>query len=191
MALGLNAGGVDILAVDWSKGSYEDGLDPIFAENLNKLRPVVGAGAYYFGDKWYVGLSSHNLLNSQLYNSDDIMVTDRKSQYYLMAGYVFDMSQNLKFKPTILTKHVSGAPMTVDVSGNFLIKEIVAVGLAYRFDDAVSAMAGVHIAKSFFLGYAYDYSTTGLRSYNDGSHEIILKYKLFDTNKRALSPRFF
>lgn len=190
LSLGLNAG-VDILKVDWSKGTYEDGLDPIFADNINTLRPVFGAGAYYFSDKWYVGISTHNFLNSQIYSDNDEVVTDVKSQYYVMAGYVFDLSDNLKFKPTLLTKHVAGAPITVDVSGNFMINEILTLGLAYRYDDAISAMAGIHIAKSFFLGYAYDYSTTGLKSYNDGSHEIILKYNLFDSAKRALSPRFF
>ncbi|WP_209402976.1 type IX secretion system membrane protein PorP/SprF [Pseudozobellia sp. WGM2] len=190
LSLGLNAG-IDVLKVDWSKGSYEDGQDPIFAQNLNELRPVFGAGAYYYGDNWYLGVSTHNFLNSEIYNNDDATVTDRKSQYYAMAGYVFDLSDNLKFKPTLLTKHVAGAPITVDVSGNFLVKEILALGLAYRYNDSVSALAGVHLAKSFFLGYSYDYSTTGLQSYNDGSHEIILKYNLFDSKKRALSPRFF
>ena len=190
LSLGINAG-IDILKVDWSKGTFEDGQDPIFAENVNKLRPVFGAGAYFHGDRWYVGVSSHNFLNSQIYSDDEEEVTDRKSQYYFMAGYVIDLSDNLKFKPSVLTKHVSGAPITVDVSGNFLIKEILALGLAYRYNDAVSALAGLHISRSFFLGYSYDYSITGLRSYNDGSHEIILKYNLFDSKKRALSPRFF
>lgn len=190
LSLGVNAG-IDVLKVDWSKGTFEDGQDPIFAENLNKIRPVFGAGAYFHSDQWYLGLSTHNILNSQIYSDKDEQVTDRKSQYYFMAGYVIDLSDNLKFKPTILTKHVSGSPITVDVSGNFLIREILSLGLAYRYNDAISALAGVHIAKSFFLGYAYDYSITGLQSYNDGSHEIILKYNLFDAKKRALSPRFF
>ena len=108
-----------------------------------------------------------------------------------MAGYVIDLSDNLKFKPTLLTKHAAGVPITVDFSGNFLIEEILTLGLAYRYGDAISALAGVRIFKSFFLGYSYDYSLTGLKSYNDGSHEIILKYNLFDASKRALSPRFF
>ncbi|SIT05033.1 type IX secretion system membrane protein, PorP/SprF family [Zobellia uliginosa] len=190
LSLGVNAG-IDVLKVDWSKGIYQDGLDPVFAENVNKIRPVFGAGAYFYSSNWYVGLSTHNFLNSQIYNDDEVEVTDRKSQYYLMAGYVLDLSDNLKFKPAILTKHVAGAPITVDVSGNFLIKETLALGLAYRYNDAISALAGLHISKSFFLGYAYDYSTTGLKSYNDGSHEIILKYNLFNAQKRALSPRFF
>ena len=190
LSLGINAG-VQILNIDWSKGIYQDDQDPLFRENLNTTRPIFGAGAFYYSTNWYVGISSQNLFNSQIYNDKDDVVTDRKSQYYLMGGYVFDLSENLKFKPAFLTKHVAGAPITVDVSGNFLIKEKLALGLAYRYDDAISALAGFYISEKFFLGYAYDYSLTGLGDYNDGSHEIILKYTVFDGNKRALSPRFF
>ncbi|MDB2606162.1 type IX secretion system membrane protein PorP/SprF [Zobellia sp.] len=190
LSLGVNAG-VDVLKVDWSKASHQNNLDPIFAENINKVRPVFGAGVYFHSSNWYIGVSSHNFLNSEVYNDDELEVTDRKSQYYFMAGYVMNLSDNLKFKPAVLTKHVAGAPLTVDVSGNFLIRETLALGLAYRYHDAASALAGLYISKSFFLGYSYDYSLTGLENHNDGSHEIILKYNLFDARKRALSPRFF
>lgn len=190
LSLGLNAG-LDILSIDWSKGNYADDQDPIFAENLNKTRPIFGIGAFFYGSNWYMGLSSDNLMNSQIYNDNEVAVTDRKSQYYLMGGYVWDVSNTIKFKPAFLTKHVSGAPLTVDVSANFLFQEKVSLGLAYRYDDAFSALVGFHLAKKFFIGYAYDYSISGLDNYNDGSHEIILKYTVFDANKRALSPRFF
>lgn len=190
LSLGVNAG-LDILDIEWSKGTYEDDLDPVFAEDVNTTRPIFGVGAYFYSDKWYMGISTHNFLNSQVYNDNEETVTDRKSQFYFMAGYVLKLSGNLKFKPAILTKHVAGAPITWDVSTNFLIQEKLALGLGYRYDDALSALAGFHVSPSFFLGYAYDYSVAGLKSYSDGSHEIILKYNLFEASKRALSPRFF
>lgn len=190
LSLGLNAG-IDVLNVDYSKGNFSNELDPVFQENLNELRPMVGAGVFYYGAKWYVGASSNNLLNSQIYDSDDDIVTERKSQYYLMGGYVFDLNESVKFKPAVLTKHVAGSPVTVDVSANFLLRERLALGLAYRYDDAVSALAGFHITDKFFLGYAYDYSIINLGDYNSGSHEIILTYNLEGLKKRALSPRFF
>ncbi|QWX84818.1 type IX secretion system membrane protein PorP/SprF [Cellulophaga sp. HaHaR_3_176] len=189
LSLGVNAG-VNILNVDYSKGIYADGMDPLFQENLSSTRPVLGVGAFFYSTKWYAGLSTQNLLNSEIYN-DDEMVSNRKSQYYIMGGYVFDLSETLKFKPAVLAKHVAGAPLTVDISGNFLINEKLSLGLAYRYDDAVSALAGINLSSKFFVGYAYDYSLTDLNNYNDGSHEIILRYNVFDNNKRALSPRFF
>lgn len=190
LSLGINAG-ADILSIDWSKGNFNNDLDPVFSENLNKTRPIVGFGAFLYSDHWYLGASTDNFLNSEIYTDDDREITDRKSQYYFMGGYVFDLSPSLKFKPAVLTKHTAGAPLTVDVSANFLVQEKVNLGLAYRYDDAISALAGFHLGSKFFIGYAYDYSLTGLENYNDGSHEIILKFTVFDMNKRALSPRFF
>ncbi len=190
LSFGLNAG-MDVLNVDYSKGNFSNGLDPIFQENLSEFRPMVGAGVFYYGTKWYLGASSNNLLNSQLYDNDDEIITERKSQYYFMGGYVFDINESVKFKPAVLTKHVAGSPLTVDVSANFLLRERLSLGLAYRYDDAVSALAGFHITNKFFLGYAYDYTVTGLGDYNSGSHEIILTYNLEGLKKRALSPRFF
>ncbi|MBR9854154.1 MAG: type IX secretion system membrane protein PorP/SprF [Algicola sp.] len=190
LSLGLNAG-LDILSVDWSKGNFNNGLDPVFSENVNKTRPIVGFGAFMYGTKWYLGASTDNFLNSEIYNDDEREVTDRKSQYYFMGGYVFDLSSVIKFKPSILTKYVAGAQLTLDVSANFLIQEKVSVGLAYRYDDAMSALAGFYLGKKFFIGYAYDYSMAGLENYNNGSHEIILRFMVPNRNKRALSPRFF
>jgi len=190
LSLGLNAG-AEIFNIDYSKGNYSNELDPVFQEDLNTFRPVIGAGVFYYGEKWYVGLSSNNLLNSQIYQSNDNIVTERKSQYYFMGGYVFDLSESLKFKPAVLTKHVSGSPLTLDISANFLLRERLSLGMAYRYDDAVSALAGFHITGKLFLGYAYDYSITGLGDYNSGSHEIIVTYNLEGLKKRALSPRFF
>lgn len=190
LSMGLNAG-LDILSIDWSKGNYSNAQDPVFSENLNKTRPIFGFGAFWYSEKWYLGASSDNFMNSKVYNDNEQTVTDRKSQYYVMGGYVIDLSDAIKFKPAFLTKHVSGAPITVDVSVNFLLQEKVNLGVAYRYDDAISALVGFHLAKNFFVGYAYDYSLTGLDNYNDGSHEIILRYTVFDISKKALSPRFF
>jgi len=81
--------------------------------------------------------------------------------------------------------------ITVDVSGNFLINDKLSLGVAYRYDDAVSALAGFNVSERIFIGYAYDYTLTELNDYNNGSHEIILKYNIFNNNRRALSPRFF
>ncbi|MBO0592845.1 type IX secretion system membrane protein PorP/SprF [Cellulophaga sp. E16_2] len=189
LSLGINAG-VNLLNIDYTKGIYNNQQDPLFQENLSSTRPILGFGAFFYGTNWYTGLSTQNILNSQIFD-DSELVTNRKSQYYLMGGYVFDLSERLKFKPTVLTKYVSAAPLTVDVSGNFLIDEKLSLGLAYRYDDAVSALAGFNLSEKFFIGYAYDYTLTDLNNYNDGSHEIILKYNIFDRNKRALSPRFF
>lgn len=91
----------------------------------------------------------------------------------------------------MLTKIVAGAPLQLDLSANFLINDRFTIGGAYRFDAAVSAMAGFQITDGLFIGYGYDMETTELRRYNSGSHEVFLRFELFSNHNRIVSPRFF
>jgi type IX secretion system PorP/SprF family membrane protein len=108
-----------------------------------------------------------------------------------MGGYVFDLTENVKFKPAVLAKIVSGSPLIVDASANFLLQNVVTLGASYRWDDSVSALIGFQITKGIFAGYSYDYSVTQLNKYNNGSHEIILRFQLVPNGSRIKSPRFF
>ena len=110
-----------------------------------------------------------------------------------MTGYVFDINEDIKFKPSGLVKLVGGAPLQVDLSANFLIKDKVTLGAAYRWSAALSAMAGFQISDQFMLGLAYDRETTALggTQFNDGSFEVFLRFELLRSYQRLVSPRFF
>lgn len=107
-----------------------------------------------------------------------------------MGGYVWDLNYDLKFKPAFLLKAVAGSPLQADISANFLYQEKFILGAAYRWDAAISAMAGFQITDQILLGYAYDFDTTQLRKYNSGSHELILRFEMLN-HYVDLSPRFF
>ena len=103
---------------------------------------------------------------------------------------MFDAGKNTQLKPSFLVKAVTGAPVIADVSLNALFNEKFTLGLAYRWDDAVSGLLGFQINPSLFVGYGYDATTTGLSNFNSGSHEILLRFELQKIGK-VLSPRFF
>lgn len=191
LALGVK-GGARMLNVDWQKGRFYNESDVLLNSNIdNKFTPSVGAGAYLYGDKWYVGASVPSFIRGDYYDDVQESVDVDRLHYYLMAGYVFDISDNLKFKPAMLARGVSGAPISLDVSANFLIQEKFTIGAGYRWDDSVSVLAGFQINQNFFLGYSYDYTTTDLNKYNDGSHEIVLRFQLSPKSNQIKSPRFF
>jgi type IX secretion system PorP/SprF family membrane protein len=191
LAFGLKAG-ANVLNIDWSKGrAYQEG-DPLLASNVNnKISPMIGTGLYYYTENWYAGLSIPNFIKSTHYDDIQEATVSDRLHYYIIGGYVFDLNSNLKFKPAVLGKIVSGAPVTVDASANFLLYEKLTLGAAYRWDDAVSALAGFQISRNLWAGYSYDYSTTELSKYNDGSHEIIIRFQLMPKTTRIKSPRFF
>jgi type IX secretion system PorP/SprF family membrane protein len=183
-------GGFHLLTSDWSEGIQQQLGDPTFADNLNVFSPTVGAGLYLHTRKWYVGLSVPNFLDTEHFDNAQISIAKERMNYYLIAGYVFDIDDKLKFKPSTFVKAVSGAPIVVDVSANFLYNEKLTLGAAWRWDDSVSALAGFQISNSLYVGYAYDATTTNLSNYNSGSHEIVLRFEL-QKSGRMLSPRFF
>ncbi|WP_281297599.1 PorP/SprF family type IX secretion system membrane protein [Flavobacterium limnophilum] len=196
LSFGLKAS-ANLLNIDFTKLNIYDKNDYSFDTNVdNKFSPNIGIGLYLHSDNTYVGLSVPNLLETQHFDryagtGANSHVAKEHIHYYFIAGHVFDLSAEVKLKPSILTKMVQGAPLQVDLSANFLINEKFTAGLAYRWDAAFSALAGFQVSDSWFIGYAYDMETTKLANYNSGSHEIFLRYELFNAYDKIISPRFF
>lgn len=186
-------GTANIFNLDVSKLNPEDQGDPQFQDLSNKFSPNVGAGVYWHSDKAYIGLSVPNFIETNRYDDNDVAIFKDKINYYLMAGYVFDLDkyQYIKFKPAILTKMVEGAPLQVDVSANFMFYDKFMLGVAYRWSASLSAMVGFQITDGLYLGYGYDRETTHLNNYNSGSHEIFLRYEFFKNKGKMTTPRFF
>jgi len=165
--------------------------DPALQNIKNKFSPNIGGGIYLHSNKAYIGLSVPNFIETNRYNVNEVVILKEKMHYYLIAGYVFDLSDSVKFKPALLTKIVEGAPLQVDISGNFMINEKFVAGIAYRWSAALSAMVGFQVSNCFQIGYGYDKETTTLDHYNSGSHEIFLRYELFNNISKMTTPRFF
>ena len=191
LAFGIK-GTANLLDVDYTRLNRYDLTDPQFQNNIdNRFSPNVGAGLYLHSDKLYVGLSVPHILETSHFDDNASSVANERMHGYLIGGYVFDLSSDIKFKPAFLTKVVEGAPLQLDVTGNFLINEKFVLGAAWRWSAAVSALAGFQVNDRLFIGYAYDAETTKLANYNSGSHEIFLRYEFVQKAKRIISPRFF
>ncbi|RKF04785.1 type IX secretion system PorP/SprF family membrane protein [Tenacibaculum lutimaris] len=191
-------GGLSILDVDYTKLNIYDENDWQFAENIDKkVQPQIGAGIYYNDDKLYLGLSVPNFFNSKHYNanntnnSNEDAIAIERLHYFFIAGYVFDINESIRFKPATMLKWVNGSPFQVDVSANFLFNNKFTLGASYRWDAAISAMAGFQISEQFFLGVGYDFQTTDIQDHSNGSYEFFLKFDLFNNPERILTPRFF
>jgi len=193
LAFGLKAG-VNILQADLLALHSNNPSDPAIYNADNKLLPNVGVGVYYYSDKGYIGLSVPKLLQQsiQSYSNGTIEENVERRHYFLIGGYVFDLSESIKFKPSFLVKAVQGAPLSVDLSGNFFFNDKFGIGLAHRLDDSFSGLLQYYFTPQFRVGYAYDFTMTELRHYNSGSHELMLGYDFnFVDDTRIRSPRFF
>lgn len=190
LAFGIKAGG-ELLNIDYTKLSQYNPGDVLYQNNLNKFSPNIGAGIFYYTEDSYIGLSVPMMLNTTFYDEVAVSTANRRQNFYLSAGKVYDLNYDIKFKPAIIAKVVSGAPLQLDLTANFLINEKITAGLAYRMSAALSGLVGFQVTDKLFIGYGYDRETTRLSNFNSGSHELFLKFDLFNKFQNIETPRFF
>lgn len=193
LAFGLK-GGFTFLNANLSLLDLGDNVpDDLFTNNnLNRTSPNFGVGAFYYTDRFYVGLSMPNMLKTLHFEKKAGVINRAVEEvhYFLTSGLVFNASNNLKLKPSVMLKAVSGAPLSIDVSGNALIHDKFELGLSWRVDDSVSALFNFFISPNARIGYAYDYTLSNLGDFNSGSHEVFILFNI-SNSRSGLSPRFF
>ncbi|WP_031428003.1 type IX secretion system membrane protein PorP/SprF [Flavimarina sp. Hel_I_48] len=198
LAFGLKAGAT-FFNTDFTRlqlGSGSSSTDLAFDRDISQTYPTLGVGLFYFSDQYYLGASAPNLLNSEhIEERDGVRGFGKETvHYFLTGGYVFDLNPEIKLKPSFMARAVEGAPLSLDLNANVLLYEKLEAGIGYRVGNAITGLVNFEVAEGLRIGYAYDYTTSNLGKYNDGSHEIML---LFDlkflglTPKYSKSPRFF
>lgn len=165
--------------------------DPHNASISGKFLPNFGFGLYWHAPHYYVGVSAPKLLENVIGEDGQVVTNQEFRHYFLMAGYVMDLSLDLKFKPAIMARVVEGAPLSLDLNANFLLRERVWFGAMYRLGNAFGVMAQYQVNEQLRIGYAFDMTTTKLGAYNAGTHELMLGYDLKYTKGRTISPRYF
>lgn len=150
--------------------------DVAFANNFNKLVPLAGAGIYYNDDKFYAGFSAPDVLvfsKIKDYNADNALFQVNEIHYFLTAGYSLDINEEVQFKPSILMKASSGAPIQFDLNTNVWLHNIVGAGLSYRTNESILAMVETQVTAQLRFGYSYD-----MPFKRPNSHELFLRYEL-------------
>ncbi len=190
LALGIKAGAT-FHDVAYSDFDLQDPNDPLFAENINNVYPNVGAGAFLYGDKFYVGLSVPNMLKSIHLDENGQKFGSQVNHYFATAGYVFQISENFKLKPSVMVKSAFEAPVSFDGNLNALFYDRFELGASYRLDDSFSGLVGFQVTPNIRIGYAYDHVISDIRTIAPSSHEVVLTFDVFMKPRILRSPRFF
>lgn len=168
-------------------------LDPAFDQNINELLPNLGAGLFFNTERFYVGLSVPHMINNNLTNG--ISDARQSVHYFLTSGYVFDLNESIKLRPSFLVKYVESAPMSIDLNVNAQFFERFGLGLSYRVGDSIDFIFELPLTQNFTFAYAFDYTLSELGEYNSGSHELMVRYEFNLGGKRGenriITPRYF
>jgi type IX secretion system PorP/SprF family membrane protein len=179
LSLGLQ-GGINYRQSDFTKLTVQTGLDPLLGY-YKKATPNVGTGAFYSTSKAYVGISSPFLVENKTFTTnDDGTVTENREAryYYITAGKVMDLGSKVQMMPSVLLRLQDKMPLGYDISTNFYFNNVIGTGLSYRNGDSVIALFQIFLNENFSFGYAYDYTLSSLRNHTQGSHELMVNYRI-------------
>ncbi|MFM7017468.1 type IX secretion system membrane protein PorP/SprF [Flavobacterium sp.] len=194
LAFGLKGGGTFHkvgLFSEIGDGHVPDLNDPAFQQNSSKSFLNLGSGFFYYTNKYYVAVSLPNMLKSSYLDYNGRRFGTETLHYFITGGYVFDINPDLKFKPSTMIKSAMNAPISVDLSANFLFNDKIEVGGTYRLQDSFGAIVNYAVNPNLRIGYAYDHIVSDLKVTTPSSHEIMILFNLNFPKKVSQSPRYF
>lgn len=170
LSFGLQ-GGVIQYKVDHSELAILDRDDPLFEGNEIIWKPNMGAGFVVSNDRFFAGVSVPRLLqSSNTIGSMDQTLISR--HYYVTGAYLFPVSPAVVFKPSVLLRYVSGAPVSADVNAGFIFHERLQAGVFTRNLNTLGGLLQITMKDSFRLGYVFEMPTGKALTSNFVTHEL-------------------
>ena len=175
LSLGLSAG-IQQWGIDGHKLHLHDaGDDNLLTQYQTKVVPDFGAGLYVHNEKWYIGVSAPQLYQApiNLYEGGDNKGT-LVTHFIVNGAYKIKVSDDFKVEPSFLLKYANPTPLEIDLGARVIYQEQIWLGVGYRHHDAITALIGFMFKNYLMIGYSYDYTTTNLKKYSSGTHELML-----------------
>lgn len=205
LSFGL-AAGASQFSLNASKLITDVASDPLMLSSMeSRTVPDAKAGVYYSTEKFYAGFSASDLLADLQPEHLSLLITQQR-HYFLTTGFLTNLNDKFKLKPSLLVKENFRTPTNVDIHAFVLYNEKIGMGASYRtgvrlfsnaikdkslkLNDAVVLMAEFYVKNNFRIGYAYDITTTALSG--SSSHELSLSYFFFKKQDPKLAtPSYF
>lgn len=190
LAFGLKLG-IDYFQKNYSNLRIQETNDETFIKSFNYSKTLfnTGFGLYYYGERFYVGVSSPRLIKNKIQIQDGNAL--QENHYYIFGGVVIKLNPLVNMRPSFMIKYVNNSPLSIEGNLSFLIYDKVWLGAMYRYNAFVGANISYVINEKFKIGYAYDYSTNAIQNYGANSHELMLNFSLKTKSKGFKSPRYF
>jgi len=178
LAFGLQAG-FNNLKSDYDKLVIKDINDPYLRGVRQTFSPNFGAGVFYSTSSTYIGVSIPYLINSKISSTEEFISQAKSRRYYFInAGHVYKLTSDFKFKPSTLIRFQEKAPLGVDINLQLIYKDMISIGNSYRSGDADILNIEFQLNENLRIGYAYEVVLSNLGGFNQGSHEIMINYRI-------------
>ena len=160
-----------------------------------------GAGIYYHSDRFYAGVSSPRMMNSDIdLEENNLFIAKEEQHWYAMTGIVIPINYSLDFVPQVLGRYTRAAPLDFDINASVIWKKDYAFGLTFRtgggagdIAESLDLILSAKVARGLLLGLSYDLTLSDLRRYSNGSIEVLLRYCFKEPGRQGVfvDPRYF
>jgi len=173
--------------LDKSKISLENPDDNTVLQSSDRLIvPDATFGAYYYNQKYYVGLAIPQLFNRKIDLMNKGELEERQVRhYFLNAGYLYKVDNYYTIEPSLLVKFIEAGIIQAEIGARVIYQKTFWGGVSYRTQDAAVILFGIRKDR-FTCGYAYDITLSNLRKYSEGSHELLFIYNFNRSRPKLL-----
>jgi type IX secretion system PorP/SprF family membrane protein len=173
-------GGFNNLKSDYTKLTLKAQTDPNLQGVIGVFNPNVGAGVMLKAKSFNIGLSVPQIIESKTFAKEGNLPFGSRQQryYYLFANYNKQLGKNLKWIPSTLLRFQEQAPFSFDINSTFVLYNTVGLGVSYRLVEGFVGLFELQINDNFHVGYAYDFTVSDLNQYSNGTHEIMINYRI-------------
>jgi type IX secretion system PorP/SprF family membrane protein len=181
MSMALS-GGFTQFKIDKAGWNNYHSDDPLMdgSEVVNLVPDATFGLNIYNKDKWYLGFSIPQLLNSKLTLIDEDFANNLSldmegslaRHIYAMGLYNLELSHYWDLQPSVLYKSVSNISQ-IDFGLKTIYSDKFWMGMDYRNNGDIVALLGFIIQDKFMIGYSYDIPNSDISQYTTGSHEFM------------------
>jgi len=177
LSFGVQAG-FNQLKSDFTKLNLKMASDPNLDGIQNRFNPNFGGGIYYRGKNIFAGFSVPQIMENKSMGGETPIAAAQQRYYYIYGGINKKLSEHFRWLSTGLIRLQEDAPLSFDINGMGIIYDVVGLGVSYRLQEGFVAMFELQINENFHVGYGYDYTNSELNNFSNGSHEIMVNYRV-------------
>jgi type IX secretion system PorP/SprF family membrane protein len=171
-------GGFNNLRSDFTLLNLKAASDPNLAGIQSRFSPNVGGGVYFHTREVFAGFSVPQLIENKIFGGETPITVAQQRYYYFNAGINKKLSNAFRVISSTLVRMQEDAPLTFDINLMGVLYDVVGLGVSYRLKEGIVGMFELQINENFHVGYGYDYTTSALNNFSNGSHELMINYRV-------------
>jgi len=133
-------------------------------------------GMMIYGEDYYFGFSVPQLAQTKLKLESPFSSENRNMRHFqFMGSYKYYATEDIDIQPSAMLKFTPVTPVQLDINIKVGYKEMFWAGITARPKDAIALNVG-GFYEYFFLGYAFDLTTSPAKVMSPFSHELTIGY---------------